>query len=68
MTVPNLFKTPPFASKGDADADSLHLAVGRALSAWEHAESRFAHLFEKHSVNRVIRRMCVLRPAFCAST
>ncbi len=45
MAVPNPFKNPPFSPKGDADADSLHLAVGRALNAWEHAESGFAHLF-----------------------
>ena len=45
MTTPNPFKNPPFAPKGDADADSLHLVVGRALTAWEHAESSFAHLF-----------------------
>ena len=45
MTAPNRFKNPPFAPKGDADADNLHLAVGRALNAWEHAESAFSHLF-----------------------
>lgn len=45
MAEPNPFKKPPLAMKGDEDPDSLSLAVGQALSAWEHAEARFSHLF-----------------------
>ena len=66
MAVPNLFKNPPFAPKGDADADSLYLAVGHALNAWEHAEGAFAQLFG--TIIRPTRNSYAARRAYGAIT
>lgn len=47
MSTPskNPFKKPPYAKTGDKDPDAIKLAVGAALSTWEHTEERFAALF-----------------------
>lgn len=38
--------SPCEAHKGEASRDPLYTAVGRALSAWEHAETGFLRLFQ----------------------
>lgn len=45
MSKSNPFVRPPLSEAGDKDPDAIYLAVGRALSAWEHAEADFAHLY-----------------------
>lgn len=45
MSKSNPFVRPQLSEAGDKDPDTIFLAVGRALSAWEHAEAGFAHLY-----------------------
>jgi hypothetical protein len=41
----NPWDIPPPASVGDMEANSIFLAVGRALTEWEHVESALGQLF-----------------------
>ena len=38
---------PPISPQGNSSDDEVHLAVGRALSAWEYAEDSFANIFRR---------------------
>ena len=41
----NPWDTPPRAEVGDTHADAIYIAVGHALSEWEHLESALGQLF-----------------------
>ena len=41
----NPWDIPPLAEIGDMDANSIFVAVGRALTEWEHVESALGQLF-----------------------
>jgi hypothetical protein len=48
MADDNPFRRPAELAKiGDKDANDIMLAVGNALSTWEHTERSFAHIFAK---------------------
>ena len=44
--IPPQRKEPSTKHKGESDIETLHIAVGRALSRWEHMESAFIKLFQ----------------------
>jgi hypothetical protein len=41
----NPWDVPPLAEIGDTDANSIFVAVGRALTEWEHVEAALGQLF-----------------------
>lgn len=45
MSKTTPFSRPPLSQIGDKDPDAIFLAVGRALTAWEHTEANYAHLY-----------------------